>query len=499
MTVQQPRDMKIVNIEEWQINRKYTINIYVEKDGAVNAGEVMDAISQRGWLEVTKMLQQTSRNRFKWSVSTYTDATSILTQINEFNLKVSGYSTSCTYAARYRTYILYDTPYEISPQAVQDMLSPYGKVESLKRTVYRDYPTIFDGRVIVSFTELYTDQMPDIFQLRGAQILVREAGQPVRRIECTKCRTIGAHNTRDCLNETTCDRCGTQGHRRYQCPEVQQEKEDRIRRQEERQKEVERRNQEIDNSKDIDLSPEYVRHDEVNNGEGANANRNEKTDELLEMLATAGENEMKEMGDKQESFEEGQKFETSEEESQDRKLVIDEGKEDERIELAEGESVGDKLLREHVKLDETNSTEPEAFIDRSFVEHCMQGTISQTVTSTPIPREGEVEDKGRLWSERSSEVEEAMGSPKKVKLVPYPEKAKRPSQKENTMLSSLVKCAIDQIEKGQHMSLKPLDPSHPALEQRASSRGSSRESSRNRKKHQKDKDKDRRSESKRGR
>ena len=170
------------------------------------------------------MVQQTSRNSFKWSVVTYTDATSILSQINQDNLKVSGYSTSCTYAARYKTFILYDTPYELSPQAVQDILAPYGKVESLKRTVYRDYPLIFD-----SFTELYTDQMPDVFQFKGAQILVREAGQPVRRIECTKCRIIGSHNTNECLNETTCDRCGTQGHRRYQCPEIQQEKEERMR------------------------------------------------------------------------------------------------------------------------------------------------------------------------------------------------------------------------------------------------------------------------------
>ena len=36
-----PRDMKIVNLEELQIKRKYTINILVEKDGAVSSAEVM--------------------------------------------------------------------------------------------------------------------------------------------------------------------------------------------------------------------------------------------------------------------------------------------------------------------------------------------------------------------------------------------------------------------------------------------------------------------------
>ena len=89
MSKDTPRDMKIVNLEELQINRKYTIKIFVEKDGAVSSGEVMQAIGERGWIEATKMLQQTSRNRFKWSVATYTDATSILSQINEDNLRVA--------------------------------------------------------------------------------------------------------------------------------------------------------------------------------------------------------------------------------------------------------------------------------------------------------------------------------------------------------------------------------------------------------------------------
>ena len=84
----------------------------------------------------------------------------------------------------------YDTPYEFSPLAERTILEPYGKIETLKRTVFRDYPNIFDGKVIVSFTELYTDRLPDVFQLKGGQIIVREAGQPVRRVECTKCRVI---------------------------------------------------------------------------------------------------------------------------------------------------------------------------------------------------------------------------------------------------------------------------------------------------------------------
>ena len=67
----------------------------------------------------------------------------------------------------------YDTPYEFSPLAERTILEPYGKIETLKRTVFRDYPNIFDGKVIVSFTELYTDRLPDVFQLKGGQIIVR--------------------------------------------------------------------------------------------------------------------------------------------------------------------------------------------------------------------------------------------------------------------------------------------------------------------------------------
>ena len=66
MSKDTPRDMKIVNLEELQVNRKCTINILAEKDGAVS---------------------------FKWSVATYTDAPSILSQINEDNLKVSAHSS----------------------------------------------------------------------------------------------------------------------------------------------------------------------------------------------------------------------------------------------------------------------------------------------------------------------------------------------------------------------------------------------------------------------
>ena len=97
------RDMKIVNLDELTINRECTISVFVEKDGVVSASEMMEAIGQRGWIEATKILQQTSRNRFKWSVASYTDATNILQQVNEENLEVGIYSTTCTYAARYKT------------------------------------------------------------------------------------------------------------------------------------------------------------------------------------------------------------------------------------------------------------------------------------------------------------------------------------------------------------------------------------------------------------
>ena len=99
------REMKIVNIDELKIDRQNTINIYVERDGVVTSGEVIRAIMERGWVEHTRMVQQTSRNRFKWSVD---DASSILQSLNDDNLIVGGFTTQCTLASRFKTYILYD-------------------------------------------------------------------------------------------------------------------------------------------------------------------------------------------------------------------------------------------------------------------------------------------------------------------------------------------------------------------------------------------------------
>ena len=43
----------------------------------------------------------------------------------------------------------------------------------IKRTLFRDYPKIFDGRVIATFNEWYTEKISDTLQLRGAEIRVR--------------------------------------------------------------------------------------------------------------------------------------------------------------------------------------------------------------------------------------------------------------------------------------------------------------------------------------
>ena len=286
----------------------------------------------------------------------------------------------------------YDTPYEFSPLAERTILEPYGKIETLKRTVFRDYPNIFDGKVIVSFTEHYTDRLPDVFQLKGGQITVREAGQPVRRIEGTKCRVIGAHSTRDCLNETTCDRCGTHGHRRYQCPEIKADKEERIRRQRERMQEVERRNNEIDLSRDLDLSPDFMKDKEqdVTN----KTDRQNRVEKLLETGAVGGINEVKE---RQESFEAGQGFGDIEETSQENRLVIDERQDS--VDKAEGDEEGDKPTNDQESLNMTESTDPEVLLDKTFDDLVKKGIPSQTVTSTLINYAENQEEKARLCSD----------------------------------------------------------------------------------------------------
>ena len=43
----------------------------------------------------------------------------------------------------------------------------------IKTTLFRVYPKIFDGRVIATFNEWYTEKISDTLQLRGAEIRVR--------------------------------------------------------------------------------------------------------------------------------------------------------------------------------------------------------------------------------------------------------------------------------------------------------------------------------------
>ena len=483
------RDMKIVNLEQLNINRECTISIFVEKDGVVTTSEMMEAIDQRGWIQVTKMLQQTSRNRFRWSVVSYTDATNILQQVNEENLAVGIYSTTCTYAARYKTYILYDTPYEVTPAAVRMILEPYGKIETLRRTVYRDYPNIFDGRVIVSFSEVYSDRLPDIFQLKGGQIIVREAGQPVRRVECTKCRIIGAHSTRDCINETTCDRCGTQGHRRYQCPETRADKEERIRRENERKQAVKQRNQEIDLSKDLDLSPDFMKEREQD--ETNSTRKQNRAVELLETLAAAGG--IDEIKEKlvAEDFEAGQNFDNSEDPSQEARLIIDERQDRNDEEGSKQES--DKLTDNQDSVNITESTEPEVLIDKTFDDLVKRGVPSQTVTSTPIHQATTQDEKVRLWSERSSEIENITDSPKKVKMVTYVDKQQPQQSIESSHTTSIVQSVVQELEKARMEKGKIPVSVHVPKEQRERSRDRQRDKKKDKKA------KDRRSESRHGR
>ena len=513
---QEFREMKIVNVDELRIDRQYTINIYVERDGVVTSGEVIEAIAERGWVERTKMLQQTSRNRFKWSVD---DASNILQQLDEDNLKVNGFNTQCTHASRFKTYILYDTPYELSQQWVRQILAPYGRIETMKRTVYRDHPTICDGRVMVTFAEIFTSQMPDIFQFRGAQILVREAGQPVRRVECTKCRTVGSHNTRDCQNQTICDSCGVEGHRRLKCPRLERvrEEEERLRR-ERQEREIELRNEKINNTRDLDLSPHYERQNVTNSTQ----NKQSRAEEMLERLANGelidlgkiGEKDSEEIqnddsengdeevnqkddsenGDEedrqkdgevdiQDEFEYAQKIDFS-----DDKLVIDEGKDrNNSVENNhEKESVGDSL-------NETKSTEPEVYIDKTFNEYVKTGIPpDQTVTSTPIPKaEQNDPERGRLWSERSSGQDDTSESQKKVKLAPQ-------STSETPLMRSLVKCAIDEIEKSQLEKSRIPAPT-PQFQQPMERREGSKDRSRDKKKSKKGREhRESRSESRKG-
>ena len=120
------------------------------------------------------------------------------------------------YASKMRTFFLYDTPFELSIEDLKVIFSEFGIVQEVRRTTFKNWPQVFDGRVILTYQE-QTMTVPECIKLgklgKSGRITIREPGERVRKRRCHKCHEED-HEAKDCPGETICFECGEQGHRK---------------------------------------------------------------------------------------------------------------------------------------------------------------------------------------------------------------------------------------------------------------------------------------------
>ena len=109
----------------------------------------------------------------------------------------------------------------------------------------------------------------------------------------------------------------------------------------------------------------------------------------------------------------------------------------------------------------------------------------QTVTSTPIAQADKTEqEKGRLWSERSSGHDESVELQKKLKLAPMEGTQLEKKQIYNPTTRSLVQSVIDELEKSHSEKGKILVAVHQSQtpqDRREGARERSKDKRRNKK------------------
>ena len=206
-----------LNIE---IDRKYTVSLQVEKDGPVNINSVLADIGRYdlSLIDETACIQQLTRNKFRWSFNCEYMVDQIIKATTERPLIIDGCPTQVMPASRQALAILYDTPYEFSEQKIRELLGNYGSISGVKRTTFRDFPRIYDGKVLVYYTRLDKALPEEIIFGNSGRIVVRQPGDGIRRKRCYKCGEIGAgHDAKDCPGVTLCFSCKQPGHKAFEC------------------------------------------------------------------------------------------------------------------------------------------------------------------------------------------------------------------------------------------------------------------------------------------
>ena len=205
-----------------EVDRKCTVNLDVIRDGKVEIDEIFTAINNRNYLQLTKCLQQVTRNKFRWSLVNEDEAKNIVEALDITPLRIGPDEIQAHYASRYKTFFLYDTPYEIEDKDLKEIFSYFGEIFNIRRCVHKTWPNILDGRIIITFSKLSHDPPEHILLGKSGKITIREPGERVRRMKCYKCGQVDSHEPKDCPGDTICHHCGEEGHRRNACPHKEQ-------------------------------------------------------------------------------------------------------------------------------------------------------------------------------------------------------------------------------------------------------------------------------------
>ena len=203
------------------IDRRNTINLEVKRSAKVEVIEVIKAFRERGYIKETRCLQQVTRNKFRWSLSTEQIAQTYVRELYRNKLIVGGNETLTHYASRTQTFILYDTPWEMSDNEIIDILDEYGEVINIRRTFLKEEPTVHDGKIVITMMDAISAPHTTILLDKGGRINVRSPGEKPNRPSCRKCNAIGDHLAEDCPLDTICHSCKLEGHRYKDCPSLE--------------------------------------------------------------------------------------------------------------------------------------------------------------------------------------------------------------------------------------------------------------------------------------
>ena len=123
-------------------------------------------------------------------------------------------------------------PLEMPAKVIVSALERYGKVQSIKRCTFRDYPTLFNGSY--QFRMELTKKPPSGLCFGSRTVLLRypgqvrtclrcgEEGHEARQCQVKQCfRCLSKdHLVKDCKNSIKCTVCNEEGHDYSNCPKA---------------------------------------------------------------------------------------------------------------------------------------------------------------------------------------------------------------------------------------------------------------------------------------